>query len=262
MAFGTDWFGRDPRPARGPLRGGDPRASRRAGPPAGWFPEEKLSLDEALDLYTRGSAYAEFAEASKGTLAPGKLADLVVFDEGPLPRGAAGDPEHARRHDRRRRPRRLRAVTPARARSSSAASRRASVTLRRPRRSSTGRSPTRAAPTRRSRERRTTTSRSSSSATPCSASSSQTFSTSATPTGTRGRRARCGPTSSRPPASRSGPSPWGCPTSSSWGAGRRRPAGGRRPRSGPTPTRPSSPRSTWTAAWRPPARFVRPGVRR
>ena len=49
------------------------------GPAGGWFPEEKISLEDALDLYTRGSAYAEFAEKRKGTLAPGQLADLAVF---------------------------------------------------------------------------------------------------------------------------------------------------------------------------------------
>ena len=54
------------------------------GPPGGWFPEEKIALEEALDLYTRGSAYAEFAEKEKGTLEPGKLADLVVFARRPV----------------------------------------------------------------------------------------------------------------------------------------------------------------------------------
>ncbi|MDP9119421.1 MAG: amidohydrolase family protein, partial [Actinomycetota bacterium] len=49
------------------------------GPAGGWHPEEKIGLEEALDAYTRGSAYAEFTEDAKGTLAPGMLADLVVF---------------------------------------------------------------------------------------------------------------------------------------------------------------------------------------
>jgi predicted amidohydrolase YtcJ len=49
------------------------------GPPGGWFPEEKIPLEDALDLYTRGSAYAEFAEGEKGTLEVGKLADVAVF---------------------------------------------------------------------------------------------------------------------------------------------------------------------------------------
>jgi len=40
---------------------------------------DRLDLERAIDLYTRGSAHAEFAETVKGTLEPGKLADLVVF---------------------------------------------------------------------------------------------------------------------------------------------------------------------------------------
>ena len=49
------------------------------GPKDGFYPDERLSLDQAIDLYTRGSAHAEFAEDRKGTLEPGKLADLAIF---------------------------------------------------------------------------------------------------------------------------------------------------------------------------------------
>lgn len=45
----------------------------------GWIPEEKISLEEALRAYTVGSAYAEFQESVKGTITPGKLADLVML---------------------------------------------------------------------------------------------------------------------------------------------------------------------------------------
>jgi hypothetical protein len=45
-----------------------------------YFPEEKLTIDQALAAYTKGSAYAQFAEKEKGTLAPGMLADFVVLD--------------------------------------------------------------------------------------------------------------------------------------------------------------------------------------
>jgi predicted amidohydrolase YtcJ len=48
--------------------------------PNGWHPEQKLTLDEAIRAFTVGSAYAEFAENVKGTIAPGKLADLVMLD--------------------------------------------------------------------------------------------------------------------------------------------------------------------------------------
>jgi predicted amidohydrolase YtcJ len=78
VAFGTDWFVEPLDPRLG-LYAAVTRELPSGGPPGGWFPEEKISLEEALDLYTRGSAYAEFAEKEKGTLEPGKLADLVVF---------------------------------------------------------------------------------------------------------------------------------------------------------------------------------------
>jgi predicted amidohydrolase YtcJ len=78
VAFGTDWFVEPLDPRLG-LYAAVTREYPGGGPPGGWFPEEKISLDEALDLYTRGSAYAEFAEGVKGTLEPGKLADLAVF---------------------------------------------------------------------------------------------------------------------------------------------------------------------------------------
>jgi predicted amidohydrolase YtcJ len=45
-----------------------------------YFPEQKLNIDQAIAAYTRGAAYAEFAEHEKGVLAPGMLADFVVLD--------------------------------------------------------------------------------------------------------------------------------------------------------------------------------------
>ncbi len=78
VAFGTDWFV-EPLDPRIGLYAAVARELPGGGPAGGFLPEEKLSLEEAIDLYTRGSAYAEFAEAEKGTLEPGKLADLVIF---------------------------------------------------------------------------------------------------------------------------------------------------------------------------------------
>ena len=78
VAFGTDWFVEPLDPRLG-LYAAVTRERPEGGPRGGWFPEEKLTLDEALDRYTRGSAYAEFAERGKGTLEAGMLADLVVF---------------------------------------------------------------------------------------------------------------------------------------------------------------------------------------
>jgi len=52
-----------------------------SGEPAeGWFPEQRLTIEEAIEAYTRNPAWASFEEDIKGTLAPGKLADIAVFD--------------------------------------------------------------------------------------------------------------------------------------------------------------------------------------
>ncbi|MEQ1645402.1 MAG: amidohydrolase family protein, partial [Pyrinomonadaceae bacterium] len=49
--------------------------------PNGWLPEQKISVDEAVRAFTWGSAYAEFQEGDKGTLAPGMLADFVMLSD-------------------------------------------------------------------------------------------------------------------------------------------------------------------------------------
>ncbi|MGI5839340.1 MAG: amidohydrolase [bacterium] len=49
-----------------------------------FLPGEKLTVMEAIKLYTAGSAYTTFEEGSKGTLTPGKLADMVVLGADPL----------------------------------------------------------------------------------------------------------------------------------------------------------------------------------
>ena len=45
------------------------------------MPEQKITIGEAVSAYTAGSAYAEFQDADKGTIARGKLADLVILDQ-------------------------------------------------------------------------------------------------------------------------------------------------------------------------------------
>ncbi len=50
-------------------------------PSGGWFPEERLTIEEAIEAYTLGSAYAEFTDDEKGSLEPGKLADIVILDK-------------------------------------------------------------------------------------------------------------------------------------------------------------------------------------
>lgn len=49
--------------------------------PAGWYGEECVSVAEAVHAYTVGAAYASGEEEIKGSLSPGKLADLAVLSE-------------------------------------------------------------------------------------------------------------------------------------------------------------------------------------
>lgn len=69
IAFGTDWFVEPLDPRLG-LYAAVTRELPGGGPAGGWFPGERLSLEEALDFYTRGSAYAEFTERDKGRWRP------------------------------------------------------------------------------------------------------------------------------------------------------------------------------------------------
>lgn len=57
------------------------REDPQGNPPGGWYPEQRLTLDEALRGYTVEAAYAEFEEQSKGAVAPGKLADFTVISK-------------------------------------------------------------------------------------------------------------------------------------------------------------------------------------
>jgi len=50
-------------------------------PNQGYYPEEKLSVSQAIDDYTIGSSYNQFMEEEKGRIQEGYLADLVVLDK-------------------------------------------------------------------------------------------------------------------------------------------------------------------------------------
>jgi predicted amidohydrolase YtcJ len=79
LAFGSDWTVAPLNPLLG-LYAAVTRATLDGKNPGGWFPEQKITLPEAIEAYTMGSAYAEFRETEKGSLTPGKLADIVVLD--------------------------------------------------------------------------------------------------------------------------------------------------------------------------------------
>ncbi len=68
------------------------RQTLKGEPKDGWFPAERLTIEEAMDAYTRAPAWASFEEALKGTITPGKLADLAVFDTN-LVEAAKVDPQ-------------------------------------------------------------------------------------------------------------------------------------------------------------------------
>ncbi len=77
LAFGTDYPVEPVTPFRG-LYAAITRKSEDGRKE--FYPEQKLNIEQAIAAYTTGSAFAEFAEKDKGTLAPGMLADLVVLD--------------------------------------------------------------------------------------------------------------------------------------------------------------------------------------
>jgi predicted amidohydrolase YtcJ len=79
LAFGSDWFVAPPTPLEG-IYGAVTRRTLDDKNPGGWVPEQKITVEEALRAYTATAAYASFEEQRKGTLAPGRAADLVMLD--------------------------------------------------------------------------------------------------------------------------------------------------------------------------------------
>lgn len=87
VAFGSDFPVEDPNPLLG-LFAARTRTDAKGSPPGGWMPEQKVTGDEALAGFTKGAAYAAFAEERRGVLKEGYDADFVVLPIDPV----AGDP--------------------------------------------------------------------------------------------------------------------------------------------------------------------------
>ncbi|MFL5487244.1 MAG: amidohydrolase [Gemmatimonadaceae bacterium] len=79
LAFGSDWFVAPPTPLEG-IYAAVTRRTLDDRHPEGWVPAQKISVEDAIRAYTSGGAYASFQETEKGTIAPGKLADIVIVD--------------------------------------------------------------------------------------------------------------------------------------------------------------------------------------
>lgn len=81
LAFGSDSPVEDLSAIKGIHAAVTRRRADGSPGPDGWYPEQRLTVAEAVYAYTAGAAYASGEEAIKGTLSPGKLADLVVLSQ-------------------------------------------------------------------------------------------------------------------------------------------------------------------------------------
>lgn len=82
LAFGSDFPVESPNPFPG-LMAAVSREDMNGQPPGGWIPAERVSLGQALHGFTRGAAYAGFAEGALGCLDPGCAADFIIVDRDP-----------------------------------------------------------------------------------------------------------------------------------------------------------------------------------
>jgi predicted amidohydrolase YtcJ len=79
LAFGSDFPVESPNPFPG-IAAAISREDARGQPPGGWMPEQRLTLEQALAAFTRGAAYAGFAEDRLGSLDKGRYADFIFID--------------------------------------------------------------------------------------------------------------------------------------------------------------------------------------
>jgi predicted amidohydrolase YtcJ len=92
LAFGSDFPVESPNPFPG-LASAISRQDAAGLPPGGWMPDQRLTLEQAFDAFTRGGAYAAFAEDRLGSLEPGHMADFIFIDRDIF---ADRDPAHIR----------------------------------------------------------------------------------------------------------------------------------------------------------------------
>ena len=83
LAFGSDWpiVTMNPWPA---VQTAVTRQDGDGNPPGGWIPAQRISLEDAIRAYTAGAAWAGHREAEEGSIAPGKLADLIALSQDPF----------------------------------------------------------------------------------------------------------------------------------------------------------------------------------
>jgi hypothetical protein len=79
LAFGSDFPVESANPFWG-IYAAVTRRDQKGWPAGGWYPDQCLSVAEALRAFTVGAAFAGFTESHRGTLAPGMDADVVVVD--------------------------------------------------------------------------------------------------------------------------------------------------------------------------------------
>ncbi len=80
LCFGSDWTVAPLNPILG-IYAAVTRRTLDGKNPGGWLPEQKLTVEEAVKCYTINNAFASFDEKVKGSIEPGKLADLVVLSD-------------------------------------------------------------------------------------------------------------------------------------------------------------------------------------
>ncbi|HUP60840.1 MAG TPA: amidohydrolase [Thermoanaerobaculia bacterium] len=79
LALGSDFPVEDVSPFFG-LYSGVSRQDQRGNPLGGWYPSQRLTLAETIRGFTLDAAYAAFEEQTRGTIEPGKLADLTIVE--------------------------------------------------------------------------------------------------------------------------------------------------------------------------------------